>query len=80
MAKTLRSIAQRIVREVADSSKSRAHYDAQLDIAALNMAAPELYAALKWFIDDIDGTHTVMLDFDANVERARKALSAARRE
>jgi hypothetical protein len=82
MTKTLRSIAQRIVREAkaTDPAKSRAHYDAQLDIAALNMAAPELYAALKWFVDDIDGTHTVMLDFDANVARARKALAAARRD
>jgi hypothetical protein len=40
-------------------------------------AAPELLAALKWFIDDIDGTHTVMLDFDRNVERARAALRKA---
>jgi len=32
--------------------------------------------ALQWFIDDIDGTHTVMRDFDANVEKARRALAA----
>jgi hypothetical protein len=46
--------------------------------AHLMAAAPDLYAALKWFIDDIDGTHTVMVDFDANVERARAALELAR--
>ena len=46
----------------------------------MERAAPELYAALKWFIDDIDGTHTVMLEFDANVERSRKALAKARGE
>jgi hypothetical protein len=33
-----------------------------------------LRAALRWFIDDIDGTHTVMLEFDAAVARARAAL------
>lgn len=43
-------------------------------------ASKRLYEALKWFIDDIDGTHTVMVDFDANVEAARKALAAARGE
>jgi len=43
-------------------------------------AAPELYEALEWFINDIDGTHTVMVDFSANVERARAALSKARWE
>lgn len=32
--------------------------------------------ALRWFIDDIDGTRTVMIEFDANVERARAALTA----
>lgn len=31
--------------------------------------------ALRWFIDDIDGTHTVMRDFDAAVIRARAALA-----
>jgi len=46
--------------------------------ADLIAAAHDLYAALTWFIDDIDGTHTVMLEFDANVERARAALSKAR--
>jgi hypothetical protein len=40
-------------------------------------AAPELLGALKWFIDDIDGTHTVMIDFDANVARARAAIAKA---
>ncbi|GLT02830.1 hypothetical protein GCM10007897_42540 [Sphingobium jiangsuense] len=48
--------------------------------ANLIAAAPELYEALSWFINDIDGTHTVMLDFDANVERARAALAKARGE
>lgn len=46
--------------------------------ACLIAAAPQLFEALKWFIDDIDGTHTVMLEFDANVERARAALAKAR--
>ena len=40
-------------------------------------AAPDLLAALKWFIDDIDGTHTVMVEFDENVERARAAIAKA---
>ena len=43
-------------------------------------ASKRLYEALKWFIDDIDGTHTAMVDFDANVEAARHALAAARGE
>jgi len=34
-----------------------------------------LREALKWFIDDIDGTHTVMVEFDINVKRARAALN-----
>lgn len=29
---------------------------------------------LQWFIDDIDGTHTTMLDFDENLAKARAAL------
>ena len=41
------------------------------------IAAPDLLEALKWFIDDIDGTHTVMVEFDANVERARVAIAKA---
>ncbi len=45
--------------------------------AHLIASAPELFEALKWFIDDISGTHTVMLDFDANVVRARAALAKA---
>lgn len=40
-------------------------------------AAPELLAALQWFVDDIDGTHTVMMEFDANVARARAAIAKA---
>lgn len=38
-------------------------------------AVPELLAALKWFIDDLTSPHTVMLDFDANVIRARAAIA-----
>jgi hypothetical protein len=45
--------------------------------ALLMAAAPELLAALKWFIDDIDGTHTAMVDFDRNVELARAAIAKA---
>lgn len=48
--------------------------------AFLIAAAPELYEALAWFINDIDGTHTKMVEFDANVERARVALAKARGE
>jgi len=40
-------------------------------------AAPELLGALSWFINDIDSTHTAMVDFDTNVERARAAIAAA---
>lgn len=40
-------------------------------------AAPELLAALSWFIDDIDGKRTVMAEFDANVNRARAAIAKA---
>ncbi len=40
-------------------------------------AAHDLLAALRWFIDDIDSTHTVMVDFDDNVERARAAIARA---
>lgn len=45
--------------------------------AKLIAAAPELLVALKWFIDDIDGTHTVMVEFDADVARARAAIAKA---
>lgn len=48
----------------------------KLDIQKM-IAAPDLLEALKWFIDDIDGTHTVMVEFDANVERARVAIAKA---
>jgi hypothetical protein len=37
----------------------------------------ELLAALSWFINDIDCIHTVMVDFDTNVERARAAIAKA---
>lgn len=33
-----------------------------------------LRAALGWFIRDIDGTHTEMVAFDANIARAREVL------
>jgi hypothetical protein len=46
--------------------------------ARLIAAAPELLEALSWFINDIDGTHTRMVDFDANVELARAAIAKAR--
>ncbi len=39
-------------------------------------ASDEVIEALRWFIDDIDGTHTVMRDFDAAVARARAAIEA----
>lgn len=45
--------------------------------ARLFSAAPDLLIALSWFINDIDGTHTVMVDFDANVTRARAAIEKA---
>jgi len=47
------------------------------DLEQVMAASKELYETLAWFIDDIDGTHTVMVDFDANVDRARAALVAA---
>lgn len=40
----------------------------------------QMLEALKWFIDDIDGSHTSMTDFDANVVRARAAIAAAETE
>jgi len=43
----------------------------------LMSAAPDLLEALSWFINDIDDTHTVMVDFDANVDRARVAIAKA---
>jgi hypothetical protein len=46
--------------------------------ARLIAAAPEMLAALSWFINDIDGAHTVMVDFDTNVERARAAITKAK--
>ncbi len=45
--------------------------------ARLIAAAPELADALKWFIDDIDGTHTKMTEFAEAVEAARAALAKA---
>jgi hypothetical protein len=58
------------------SDRDRNKANAEFIIRAAN-CHDELLAALKWFIDDIDGTHTVMLDFDANVKRARAALAKA---
>lgn len=58
----------------ANSDRYREECDANAHLIA---AAPDLLAALRWFIDDIDGNHTVMLDFDANVARARAALLRA---
>lgn len=58
-------------------SEEKLPLDRMLANAHLAAAVHELRDALKWFIDDIDSTHTVMLDFDANVERARKALAKA---
>lgn len=45
--------------------------------AALIAAAPELLAALSWFIDDLSATDSSMQGFDANVRRARAAIKAA---
>jgi hypothetical protein len=45
--------------------------------ARLIASAPDLLEALKWFIDDLSSPHTVMLDFDANVVRARAAIARA---
>lgn len=50
---------------------------ALLKTASVISAAPDLLTALKWFIDDIDGFHTVMVDFDKNVDRARAAIAKA---
>jgi hypothetical protein len=43
----------------------------------LRSAAPDLYAALKWFVYDIDNVHTIMTEFNAAVDRARAALAQA---
>lgn len=51
--------------------------DEKIASVRLIAAAPDLLEALSWFINDIDGTHTVMVDFDANVERARNAIAKA---
>lgn len=66
----VRNIGGRILGEPIEAEEAQAN-------ARLMATAPQLLEALKWFIDDIDGTHTVMLDFDANVMRARRALAAA---
>lgn len=50
--------------------------NAALIVRAVNSHA-DLLAALKWFVDDISGTHTRMIDFDANVARARAAIKKA---
>jgi len=46
--------------------------------ARLIAAAPDLLEALSWFINDIDGTHTVMVEFDENVAKARAAIAKAK--
>lgn len=48
-----------------------------LTIAQQAAAAPKMFEALKWFISDIDGSHTTMVEFDENVRRARAALASA---
>ena len=50
---------------------------AEAEITRLRSVNAGLVAALRWFIDDIDGTHTVMVEFDANVVRSRIAILAA---
>lgn len=63
--------------------KERAHEGATAavqvatELDAIRAERDAFKAALQWFIDDIDGTHTVMLDFDDAVMRARAALSPA---
>lgn len=64
-------------RPVCEIYRELTSSPATLANAALISAAPELFAALKWFIDDIDGTHTKMVDFDANVTAARAAIAKA---
>lgn len=64
----------------ADKDPSVYRYDVrEIDHpdARLIAAAPDLLEALSWFINDIDSTHTKMVDFDANVERARAAIAKA---
>lgn len=39
---------------------------------------PELVEVLAWFIDDIDGNATKMIDFDAAYERGKATLAKAR--
>lgn len=45
--------------------------------ARLIRAAPDLLAALKWFVDDLTAPHSKMIDFDANLARARAAIARA---
>ena len=59
--------------------EEREHVQADcLRAGRLIASAPDLLAALQWFVDDIDGSHTVMVDFDVNMERARAAIAASR--
>ena len=60
----------------ADEYPAELH-DEMMANAALIASAPDLLAALKWFVDDISGNHTRMIDFDANVVRARAAIAKA---
>jgi len=52
-------------------------YDQSIANARLIAEAPDLLAALKWFVDDLTAEHAVMVDFDANVARARAAIARA---
>ena len=53
-----------------------AYGDARRIVRAWN-SHDDLLEALQWFIDDIDGTHTKMTEFDENVGRSRDAIAKA---
>lgn len=46
--------------------------------ARLIAAAPELLAALEWFVTDLTAERSSMVDFDANLASARAAIQKAR--
>lgn len=56
------------------ATMSEEEQEANINLIA---AAPDLLAALTWFINDIDGDHTVMLEFDQAVTNARAAIAKA---